>query len=748
MPMHSLGNAFDDEEFMAWHKRVSDMLEGEPFDMVCELKYDGLAVALTYEDGVFVRGATRGNGMVGEDVTSNLRTIKSIPLRLLSAGENIDMPQRLEVRGEVYFPKSLFAKFNEERAARGEQTYANPRNTAAGSLRQLDPRNTAERPLDIFIYSLGYAEGGDVPATHWEMLQYLKGLGFKVSDDSRLVHTQEEAIAFYNRWVRSHEEELDAAADGVVVKVDNLDYQRHLGVVGREPRWAVAYKFPAVQEITRLLDIRVNVGRTGSINPYAVLEPVNIAGATVRQATLHNEDYIRGKDLLIGDRVVVERAGEVIPQVVSVIAEERKPAANLFGKLIRKPAYSYDRIGRLRRKRRYKAPARIRYEDRREFRMPTSCPECKKPVVSPEDEAMSYCVNASCPAQLVRLLEHFVSRGAMDIEGMGIKWGEYLIQQGLIRDVADIYYLKPSDLARLNLLDVIEAAKARPFADALANSRIPTVGKKSAGIIAERFRNMSALSTASELDIGELSGVSARTAKAVVNHFAELRSKAHITEISSDFLVNGLVDAHSDLFYVNRSHLLDPESLRQKSVSNLLSAIEASKQRPLARILVALGIRHVGGEVAELLAREFTTIDNLMAADEEALIAIDSIGPRIAESVVSYFQNEANRNVVEKLRAVGVRLEDEERVIPTEQPFVGMRFVVTGRLEQFSRSQVQDLIKQYGGAVSGSVSKNTSYLVAGEGGGSKLADAQRLEVEVLTENELLAYAAAHRRPVI
>ena len=277
---------------------------------------------------------------------------------------------------------------------------------------------------------------------------------------------------------------------------------------------------------------------------------------------------------------MVERAGEVIPQVVSVIAEERKPAANLFGKLIRKPAYSYDRIGRLRRKRRYKAPARIRYEDRREFRMPTSCPECKKPVVSPEDEAMSYCVNASCPAQLVRLLEHFVSRGAMDIEGMGIKWGEYLIQQGLIKDVADIYYLKPSDLARLNLLDVIEAAKARPFADALANSRIPTVGKKSAGIIAERFRNMSALSTASELDIGELSGVSARTAKAVVNHFAELRSKAHITEISSDFLVNGLMDAHSDLFYVNRSHLLDPESLRQKSVSNLLLPSKRASSGP------------------------------------------------------------------------------------------------------------------------------------------------------------------------
>ena len=695
-PMFSLGNAFDDDEFIAWHQRVSDLLEGETFDMVCELKYDGLAVALTYEDGVFVRGATRGNGTVGEDVTLNLRTIKSIPLRLLSK----DVPQRLEVRGEVYFPKSLFAKFNEERAARGEQTYANPRNTAAGSLRQLDPRSTAERPLDIFIYSLGYAEGGDMPAYHWEMLQYLKRLGFKISADSRRVQTPEDAIAFYKHWVKNAEEDLDAAADGVVVKVDNLDYQRHLGVVGREPRWAVAYKFPAVQEITRLLDIRVNVGRTGSINPYAVLEPVNIAGATVRQATLHNEDYIRGKDLLIGDWVVVERAGEVIPQVVSVVAERRDGSE-------------------------------------RDFRMPAACPSCAESVVSPEDEAMSYCDNASCPAQLVRLLEHFVSRSAMDIEGMGIKWGEFLIRQGLIKDVADLYYIESEHLARLNLLDAIEAAKARSFADALAAAGIPTVGKKSASIIAERFGNMSALSSASELNVGELSGVSARTAAAIFAHFSELRMQSHFTRLGSDFLRNGLIDVQSDLFYVNRKHLLQPESLRQKSVSNLLSAIEASKQRPLSRVLVALGIRHVGGEVAELLARSFTTIDNLMSADEEALVAIPTIGPRIAESVVSYFRNEANRQVVEKLRAARVRLEDEPRAVPTVQPFANKRFVVTGRLERFSRSQIQDLIKQYGGAVSGSVSKNTDYLVAGEGGGSKLADAERLEVKVLTEDEFL-----------
>ncbi|MXY46387.1 MAG: hypothetical protein F4Y44_05255, partial [Chloroflexi bacterium] len=493
----------------------------------------------------------------------------------------------------------------------------------------------------------------------------------------------------------------DVAADGVVVKVDDLAYQRHLGVVGREPRWAVAYKFPAVQEITRLLDIRVNVGRTGSINPYAVLQPVNIAGATVRQATLHNEDYIRAKDLRIGDWVVVERAGEVIPQVVSVINDRRTG-------------------------------------DEREFRMPQACPSCGEPVVSPEDEAMSYCVNASCPAQLVRLLEHFVSRSAMDIEGMGIKWGEYLIRQGLIRDVADLYYLNREHLARLNLLDVIEAAKSRDFADAVSGSGIPTVGKKSAGILAKQFSDISTLASAEESAISAISGISARSAKAITGHFAELRTLPHITGLGADFLGNRLIDMQSDLFYVNRKHLLQPETLRQKSVSNLLGAIDESKHRPLARVLVALGIRHVGGEVAELLARSFTTIDNLMAADEEALIAIDSIGPRIADSVVSYFRNDANRNVVEKLRIAGVRLEDEARAVQTEQPFAGMRFVITGRLEQYSRSQVQDLIKQYGGAVSGSVSKNTNYLVAGEGGGSKLADAERLEVAVLTEEDLLA----------
>ena len=586
LPMLSLANAFDDEEFIAWHNRVANLLERTDFDMVCELKFDGLAVALTYENGIFVRGATRGNGLTGEDVTQNLRTIKSIPLRTLTD----KVPERFEVRGEVYFPKSEFQKFNEERVAQGQPPYANPRNTAAGSLRQLDSRMTAERPLDIFIYSLGYPNDSDaMPDNHFEVLEYLKKLGFKINPNIKLVHTPEEATDYYRAWLEKVES-LDYGCDGVVIKVNRLDYQQHLGYVGREPRWAIAYKFPATQSITQLLDIGVSVGRTGSINPYAILEPVDVGGATVKQATLHNEDYIRSKDLRIGDWVVIERAGEVIPQVVSVITNRRTGAE-------------------------------------KEFVMPTTCPNCGEPVVRPEGEAMSYCVDAACPEQLVRLLEHFVSKGAMDIEGMGEKQGQVLIEQGMVKDVADLYYL-----------------------------------------------------------------------------------------------------------YLRKDDLLKLDRMAEKSVSNLLEAIEESKVRPLARVLVALGIRHVGSEVAELLARHFSTIDALMKATEEELTSIPSIGPKIAETVVAYFSKESNQNVVEKLRTAGVRLADETAAQPAEQLLIGMRFVVTGRLHNFSRSQIEGRIKELGGAVSGSVSRKTDYVVAGEDAGSKLADAQSLNVKVIDED--------------
>ena len=586
-PMLSLSNAFDEDEFLAWHGRTAGLLETDVFDLVCELKYDGLAVALTYQDGRLVRGATRGNGSVGEDVTLNLRTVKSVPLRVIG-----DAPGRFEVRGEVFFPISAFNRFNEEREAQGLPTYANPRNTAAGSLRQLDPRMTAERPLDIFVYSLSYSER-EVPSTQWETLQYLAGLGFKVSSNNRLVGNASAAIDYYHEWLEAHEG-LDVGSDGVVVKVDRLDLQQHLGEVGREPRWAIAYKFPAVQAVTRLLDIRVNVGRTGSLNPYAVLEPVQIGGATVRQATLHNEDYVRTKDLRVGDWVVVERAGEVIPQIVSVIKERRSGAE--------KP-----------------------------WKMRDDCPSCHQPVVRAEDEAATMCVNAACPTQLVRLLEHFMGRGAMDIEGMGWKQGATLIANGMVKDVSDIYYL--------------EEAK-----------------------------------------------------------------------------------------------LLEVERMAEKSVSNLLAAIEASKERPLSRVLVALGIRHVGGEVAELLARHFGSMKAIIAASPDNLESVPSVGPKIAASVAAYMENESNLQVIERLQTAGVKMESEERREPLAQTLAGLRFVVTGRLERFSRSEIQERIKELGGAVSSGISSKTDYLVAGEEAGSKLSDAEELGIATLSENEFLDIA--------
>ena len=587
VPMLSLGNAFNAEELAAWHQRASRLI-GDEFEMVCELKYDGLAIAATYEDGRLTRGATRGNGRIGEDVTANLRTIDNLPKRVSGA-----FPPLFEVRGEVLFPISEFENFNRRREREGLAVYANPRNSAAGSLRQIDASVTAERPLDIYMYGLGYPEG-EIPAgTHYETLRYLADLGFNVNPNNQLVCSVDEAVYYYQLWLET-KDALDYACDGVVVKVNRLDYQRHLGHVGREPRWAIAYKFPAEQKETLLADIRFNVGRTGSINPYAVLEPVVINGATVRQATLHNEDYILSKDLRKGDRVIVERAGEVIPQVVRSIPERR--------------THQLD-----------------------EFEMLTECPSCRHDVVRPEGEAMTYCVNARCPAQLTRLIEHFVSKGAMDIDGLGEKQVGMLLESELIEDAADI------------------------------------------------------------------------------------------------FALGGM-----------REQLLSMERMGETSVANLLAAIDASRSRPLARVLVALGIGFVGEEVADILARRFRTMDGLIAASAEDMLAVPGIGPKIAASVASYFSEPSNLAMVEKLREAGVNLEDEERGESQEQILAGLRFVVTGRLQRFSRSGIQDRIKDLGGSVSGSVSKRTDYLVVGEdAGGSKLDSAGEMGVVTLDEDGFL-----------
>ncbi len=618
-PMLSLGNAFDEEEFEAWRKRAAGMLERDDFAMVCEPKIDGLAIALTYESGRLTRAATRGDGLRGEDVTLNVRTIKSVPL-VLQAGT--PAPPRMEVRGEVYFPRDAFRRMNEEREAAGEPLFANPRNAAAGSLRQLDPRVTASRRLDIWVYQLGWVEDAETPPTHWETMQWLRELGFRVNPEIVRLESTSEIAAYYDRWVRERTDK-NYQTDGVVVKIDRLDYQRHLGFVGREPRWAIAWKFPAEQAVTRLLNIGINVGRTGALNPYAILDPVQVSGVTVRQATLHNEDDIRRKDIRIGDYVVVERAGEVIPQVVGPVAERRTGGEA-------------------------------------EFEMPALCPACNTGVVRDEGAAAHRCVNTACPAQRFERVRHFASQAAMDIEGLGEKL-------------------------------VMQLLGAHPACD---------------------------------LETGQV--------------------YPHLTEELA------IIHDLPDIYRLTQEQLEALERMGEKSAKNLVDAIEASKQRPLPSVISALGILHVGGETAELLARRFGSVERLMDAAQEELEAVPGIGPIVAAGIASHFANDGNRSIVRRLDDAGVALAAPEGSDAAQadgpMPFQGMRFVVTGRLEGFTRSQAESFIKERGGQVSGSVSKKTDYVVVGEEPGSKRDDAERLGVTVLSEYELTALAEGDLHP--
>ena len=589
-PMLSLANAFNREDLENWLRRIKALVNGAKFDLVCELKIDGLAVNLTYENGVFSQGATRGDGRVGEDVTQNLRTIKTIPLSLLEGA-----PTRLEVRGEVYLPVPEFRRLNEEREEQGEPLYANPRNTGAGSVRNLNPKVTASRNMEIWVYSLTGTGAGPPVDGHWEALEWLKDLGFRINPHNRLCGTIDEVIDFYDNWVEARHN-LPYEADGVVVKVSSLALQDALGVVGREPRWAIAYKFPAEQAVTELLAIEVTVGRTGSLNPTAILKPVVVSGVTVEHASLHNEEDIHRKDIRVNDWVTIERAGDVIPHVLGPVLEKRPKGT-------------------------------------RKFKMPSHCPSCGTAVVKPEDEAMHRCPNTSCPAQFFELLKHFVSKGATDIDGLGERWCQILIDQGMVTDLADLYTLTMDQLLQL-------------------------------------------------------------------------------------------------------------DRMGEKLATRIIANIAASKEKSLSYLLFALGIIHVGSEVAELLTQAYNSIDEIGAATEEELAEIPGIGPKIAASIAFYFQVEANKTVIEKLRAAGMNLKQKPRLVSTEGlPLAGKTFVVTGTLSGFSRSESESRIKDLGGKVTSSVTKNTDYLVVGESPGSKLAAAERLGTEVLDETgfvELLA----------
>ncbi len=595
-PLLSLGNSFNRDELLAWYNRIVKLLGTEDITFVCEHKMDGLAVSLTYTNGLFTTGATRGDGFYGENITQNLKTIRSIPLSISG-----DIPLKLEVRGEVFLPKKSFEKLNKERTLKNQPLFANPRNAAAGSVRQLDPRITATRPLDIFIYQLGYAEGKDTPDNHRDIMKYLKSLGFKTNPYNNTFSSIEQVFSYYDVWVFKRGE-LPYEADGIVVKVNSINQQEKLGEVGHEPRWAIAYKFPAIQGNTVLKSIEISVGRTGSLNPYAVLEPVSVGGVTIKHAALHNEDDIRRKDIREGDTVIIQRAGDVIPQVVGPVISKRSGKEKEFD--IKKKLYSKEKG--------YSA-----------------CPVCFSEIYRPEGEVMYYCANAACPAQAQQRIEHFTSRGAMDIRGIGERMSAILFNEGLVKNIAYLY---------------------------------------------------------------------------------ELRKE--------------------------RDKLISLDKIGEKSADNILNAIENSKKRPLERLIFSLGIRHVGGETAEILANNFGSIDNLKNASKEELTAINAIGPKIADSVIAFFKQRENIDIIDRLKEAEV-LPPEKSAKKEELPLQGKEFVITGRLEALSRDEAHRIIKELGGTAKDNITNNTSCLVVGKEPGSKLTKAREMGIRQINESDLL-----------
>ena len=626
--MYSMDDAMDLGELDEWLARTDEALGATPQNPVaytCELKIDGLGVALTYRDGQFVRAATRGDGTTGENVTANVRTVRDVPRSLAPAGlarvTSQGLGQSVEVRGEVYMPKRSFVRLNEERDGAGQQVFANPRNAAAGSLRQKDPKITAHRDLATFIYAV--ADEGPISVTsQWEFLQWLRDCGFSVNPNAKRCLSAREVHQFCEEAL-AHRDELDYDIDGVVVKVDSFASQDALGFTARAPRWAIAYKFPPEEKRTVLREIRIQVGRTGVLTPVAEFDPVVVAGSTIARATLHNIDEIRRKDVREGDTIVVHKAGDVIPEVVGPVLEGALAAEHAA---------------------------------RPEWYMPPTCPSCGSPVVREEGEVAYRCVSIDCPAQASERLIHWGSRNAMDIDGLGDELVGRMVEQGLLSDVADFY-------------------------DRLSEEALAA------------------------LDTGRA---------------YETTNKDHVAG--------------------------DPIVVGPTIARKVMAQVEESKGRGLARVLFGLGIRHVGANVGEVLARRFGSVHELVAASAEQIAQVDGVGPKIAESVVEFFSVPDNLAVVERLRVAGVVLEQEEPAEVAPQTLAGLTFVLTGTLESFKRKEAGDALKALGAKVSGSVSKKTSYVIAGAAAGSKLAKAEQLGVPVLDEQALAQILATGQPP--
>lgn len=666
-PLLSLSNATTDEDLADWRRRAAERAGRDDFPLTTEPKIDGLAIALTYEGGRFVQGATRGDGRRGENITPNLRTIRSIPLTLEGDG----FPPAFEVRGEVYMTKSGFERMNGERAERGEPLFANPRNSAAGAVRQLDPTITAQRPLSIYVYQVGWSEG-PVPASHLERLHWLAGLGFRVNTDARRHLTLAE-VSDRVRWWGQRRERLDYDIDGVVIKIDDTEEWERLGVVGREPRWATAFKFPPQQRTTKLLDIAVNVGRTGALNPFAVLEPVVVGGARIQMATLHNEQDIHRKDVRIGDTVIVQRAGDVIPQVVAPILSLRDGSERVFA-------------------------------------MPDACPACGTPIERGEEAADSYCPNLACPQQQVRLVEHFASRGAMDIEGLGERLSHVLFREKFVSDVADIYDLTEEQLGPLKLPQHI--------------------GEKNAATLVQHFGSVAAVLEADEEALREAEGIGPVVARSI----ARWEDRERNRDIVAAWKESGVEPGVAHLAQIR----VEDRSFGPKNASNLIEGIRLSKERPLPNLIFALGIRHTGAETARLLAERFGDLDAILKAGEEALQEVEGVGPVVAHSIARWAERDLNRDIVARLREAGVNMAGEV-VVPASDLLAGLSVVITGKLDSMTRGGAEARARDAGASVTASVSKKTDFLVTGaDPGGSKLTRAEKLDTLRLSEEQYLA----------
>ena len=665
-PLLSLGNASSAEDLADWHRRAAERAGRDDFALTTEPKIDGLAISLTYEGGRFVQGATRGDGRRGENITPNLRTVRTIPLALTG-----DFPPAFEVRGEIYMTKSGFERMNAERAERGEPLFANPRNSAAGAVRQLDPAVTAQRPLSIYAYQVGWSEG-PLPASQIERLQWLASLGFPVNPDARR-HADLDEVSRRVSWWGERRERLDYDIDGVVIKIDDTEEWDRLGVVGREPRWSVAFKFPPQQRTTKLLDIAVNVGRTGALNPFAVLDPVVVGGARIQMATLHNEQDIHRKDVRIGDTVIVQRAGDVIPQVVAPVVSLRDGSERVFA-------------------------------------MPETCPACDTAIEREEDAADSYCPNLACPQQQVRLVEHFASRGAMDIEGLGERLSYVLFREGLVNDVAQIYDLTAEQLESLTLPQ--------------------TIGEKSAATLVQHFGSGTAVLEADEEALQEAEGVGPIVARSI----AGWRERKENLRREASWKESGVKPGVAELGRLQ----IEDRKFGPKNASNLIEGIRLSKERPLPNLIFALGIRHTGSETARLLAERFGELDAILDAGEEALQEVEGVGPVVARSIARWAERDLNRDIVRRLREAGVNMAGEV-VEPASDLLAGLSVVITGKLDSMTRGEAEASAKDAGASVTGSVSKKTDFLVTGlDPGGSKLTRAEKLGTLLLSEEQYLA----------